>query len=101
MSDAKDELQHLAPLPWSAGSYGISDDNRRVALSLSIRLADKQNDANKRLLEMVVRAVNVHDELVDALHHTASLLSGFTRASDVISIAALQEAETVLARARG
>ena len=102
MSEAKDEMRHLAPLPWSAGSYAISDDNRRVTLSLAIRLTDKQNVANKRLLEMVVRAVNAHDELVESLYATATLLSASVRDDSIdIAGAILQQARTVLAKARG
>ena len=102
MSEANDELQHLAPLPWSAGSYAISDDNRRVTLSLAIRLTDKQNVANKRLLEMVVRAVNAHHELVDAIAYVIPLLNAVRlKNNDVATEAALQQAVATLTKARG
>ena len=102
MSERDDAVQHLAPLPWSTGSYGICDANRRVVISLSLRLADKQTDANKRLLEMVVRAVNAHDELFESLYLTASMLNAFVREdSDAIAAPVLQQARAALAKARG
>ena len=97
MSEDNDALQHLAPLPWSSGSYGISDDNRRVVMSLSIRLADKQNDANKRLLEMVARAVNAHDELVACLKGARVICAAYLGACGVL----LSEIDAALAKARG
>ena len=99
MSEANDERQHLAPLPWSAGSYGISDDNRRVVLSLSIRLADKQNDANKRLLEMVVRAVNAHADLMSSLECARAICAAYLE-GDTCEVL-LSDIDAALAKARG
>lgn len=107
MSDTDDELKHLAPLPWDTTPYCVWDAKKRVVLSLSLRIADKQAEPNKRLLEMVARAVNSYNDLIEDLHNMAVLLSALVdelRLIDEFAAAmaeiALLQARTALAKAR-
>lgn len=88
------------PLPWSQNGNAISSERGNIVFAIGFNTDPKMQIENAAL---IVRAVNSHDDLVDALEKCHRVLSDLpsTNQSGTRTRKAFEHARAALAKARG